>query len=65
MTLAGATFSATDVNVTYVAASGNTPTSSASPALPRSISPTGPDLSLTLGSAAQPGLVFSGGASRA
>ncbi len=62
MTLAGATFSATDVNVTYIAASGNAPDQfnvSGSASLDF---PTSPDMSLTLGSSSQPGLVLSGGA---
>ena len=62
MTLAGATFTATDVNITYVAASGNTPDQFSVSGSASLDFPTSPDISLTLGSAAQPGLVFSGGA---
>ena len=62
MTLAGATFTATDVNITYVAASGNTPDQFSVSGSASLDFPTSPDISLTLGSPNQPGLVLSGGA---
>jgi hypothetical protein len=56
-TLAGAVFTATNVNITYVSASDSFSVSG-SAALDL---PSGPDLSLTLGTLANPGLVFSNG----
>ena len=58
MTLAGATFAATDVNVSYVSASDSFSVSGSADLKLTS----GSDLSLTLGSLASPGLVLSGGA---
>ncbi len=63
MTLAKATFAGSDISINYVPASGsNSASFTASGTASLDFPGSGPQLSLTLGSATAPGLVFSGGA---